>query len=249
MRDQLHQNLRSNIKVHQCLENISFLRRLEVYSDTELRVIFLKSRNAWFHSQWERLSTKNAYSYLSKLIDFTRDHLYEVITQYRVIFADSSSTLSSEETGDTQNDATVLSSWVIHQVGQFLEELRRHLPRIQEGSSIRNLMDLSISISRVGVDVSGHLPPIFEEHVLHMFSQVLSSGRKLFEESIQSEPLTSTAKALNPLSSMFSFTSLPLILFLTRGISGTQGYVGTQPSFVGITPPGFVDKQILARVE
>lgn len=94
MREQLHINLRQNIKMHQCSDNISFLRRLEVYSNTELRVIFLKSRNFWFQSQKSRLSTKNAYSYLSKLIDLTRDYLKEVITQYRIIFSNNTESSS-----------------------------------------------------------------------------------------------------------------------------------------------------------
>lgn len=94
MRDLLHKNLKGNIKVHQCMENISYLRRLEVFSDTEFRIIFLKSRDSWLQSQRSRLSTKNAYSYLSKLIDLTRDHLYEVITQYKIIFSDSESVVS-----------------------------------------------------------------------------------------------------------------------------------------------------------
>ena len=154
MRDQLHRNLRGNVKLQQCLENISYLRRLEMYSDMELRVIFLKSRDAWLQVQRERISPKNAYSFLSKLVDHTRDHIYEVITQYRIIFSDSAK-IGMFENNEGRSDASVLSSWVVHQIEQFLSELRSHLPRVQEGSSIRNLMDLTISISRVGVDVSG----------------------------------------------------------------------------------------------
>jgi conserved oligomeric Golgi complex subunit 8 len=91
MLSQLHQNLRGNIQAKDCLENIAFLRRLDVYSETELRVTFLKSRDAWLASEVDRLSTNNAYSYLNNLLDLTRSHLYNVITQYRIVFTDSSS--------------------------------------------------------------------------------------------------------------------------------------------------------------
>jgi len=198
MRDMLHKNLRGNIKVHQCLENISYLRRLEIYSDTELRIIFLKSRDSWLYLQKSRLSPKNAFSYLNKLIDLTRDHLYEVITQYRIIFSDASPESNANEVGG-KNESSILSSWVVHRVEEFVSELEKFLARVNEGSSIRNLMELSISISRVGVDISGFLPPIFETHVTRMFSGFLQTGTKYFSESIKTDAIISAAKARNPL--------------------------------------------------
>ena len=94
-----------------------------------------------------------------------------------------------------------MSSWVVHQIQYFISELEKHLVRINEGSSIRNLMDHSISISRVGVDISGFLPRIFEHHVLQMFSEFLTSATDAFSDSIKSDTIVSAAKALNPLLS------------------------------------------------
>lgn len=64
-------------------------------------------------------------------------------------------------------------------------------------------MDHSLSISRVGVDVSGFLPPIFEQHIQKMFSTFLTNATDVFSESIKSDTIVSAAKAHNPLLSKY----------------------------------------------
>ena len=90
----------------------------------------------------------------------------------------------------------------MHQVDSFTSELAKFLVRVNEGSSLRNLMDLSISISRVGVDISGFLPPLFESNVIRLFSNILGHATEAFSESIKTDSILSAAKAQNPLMSM-----------------------------------------------
>lgn len=86
---QLHQKLKGNIQVTACLRVIGFLRQLEIYNESQLRISFLKSRDFWLISQIEQISTQNPYSYLSKYIDLTRSNLFDIITQFRAIFSDT----------------------------------------------------------------------------------------------------------------------------------------------------------------
>lgn len=83
-----------------------------------------------------------------------------------------------------------------------MAELEKHIVRVHEGSSIRNLMDLCISSSRVGVDLSYFLPPLFEGQVLRMFSNVLENATESFSETIKTDLIISAAKARNPLLSL-----------------------------------------------
>lgn len=114
-----------------------------------------------------------------------------------------------------KSDSTILSSWIVHQTEIFLEELEKYIVRVHEGSSLRNLMDLCISSSRVGVDLSCFLPPLFEGQVLRMFSNILDSATESFAETIKTEPIISAAKARNPLLSLFFYISVSFLYFYT----------------------------------
>lgn len=67
-------------------------------------------------------------------------------------------------------------SWAEHRVCLYLEALRRHLPRITEGGSLASVLEhcmyCGMSLARVGLDIRGLLPPIFEACVLNLFSKV-----------------------------------------------------------------------------
>jgi hypothetical protein len=58
---QLHQQLRTNVQLPQCLKIIGLLRRLEVYSESELRINFLKCRDAWLQSMIDTVPNSTPY--------------------------------------------------------------------------------------------------------------------------------------------------------------------------------------------
>lgn len=62
-------------------------------------------------------------------------HLFDVVNQYRAIFADDTS--GSEE----NYDGGLLFSWAMHQITSHLQTLKLMLPKITEGGSLSNILD------------------------------------------------------------------------------------------------------------
>ncbi|XP_024979317.1 conserved oligomeric Golgi complex subunit 8 [Cynara cardunculus var. scolymus] len=176
---QLLQKLRSNIQLPECLRIIGYLRRIGVYSEYEMRLQFLRCRESWLSGILDELDQRNAYEYLKGMVNCHRMHLFDVVNQYRAIFADDTS--GSEE----NYDGGLLFSWAMHQIAAHLKTLKIMLPKITEGGSLSNILDqcmyCAMGLGWVGLDFRGLLPPLFEEAVLNLFSKNMSTAAENFQ--------------------------------------------------------------------
>ncbi|KAI3715367.1 hypothetical protein L6452_22348 [Arctium lappa] len=176
---QLLQKLRSNIQLPECLRIIGYLRRIGVYSEYEMRLQFLRCRESWLSGILDDLDQRNAYEYLKGMVNCHRMHLFDVVNQYRAIFADDTS--GSEE----NYDGGLLFSWAMHQIAAHLKTLKIMLPKITEGGSLSNILDqcmyCAMGLGWVGLDFRGLLPPLFEEAVLNLFSKNMSTAVENFQ--------------------------------------------------------------------
>lgn len=73
---------------------------------------FLQCREEWLAELVAALDETNAYDYLKRLTDVHRLQLFDVVMQYRAIFADD----TSSQEDDAASDAGALFSWAEHRV-------------------------------------------------------------------------------------------------------------------------------------
>lgn len=86
-------------------------------------------------------------------------------------------------------EGAVLYTWVQHRMVHFLAALQNHLPGIEEGTNLasvlENCMHCCSSLSRVGLDFSSLLEPLFQLCVLRLFSAKLAVAVEAFQQRLE----------------------------------------------------------------
>ncbi|XP_045615267.1 conserved oligomeric Golgi complex subunit 8 isoform X1 [Procambarus clarkii] len=187
MLSQLLAQLRSPLALPQCLKVIGLLRRLDVFTEPELRLKFLQARDSWFNGILKGIPKEDAYQHIIKVVEASRVHLFDIVTQYRAIFSDDDTRFSL---GDPEvNEQAIFHGWILHKVNQFIKIVEKDLQRgvgTNLEAVLAQCMFFGQSFSRIGADFRNLLIPLFQKAALLQCEKDIRTANIKFDETLSS---------------------------------------------------------------
>lgn len=178
--------LSTNIQLPDCLKVVGYLRRMDVFNDSELRIKFLQARDSWFQKVISDIDKTDAYEHVIKVIENSRVHLFDITTQYRAIFSDDDPLLLVRE--DSKGNCAIFHSWITWKISWFLSILEIDISADLGGridSVLAQCMYFGLSFSRVNIDFRPLLIPIFQNVALKKFYSAVERATFKFERIIE----------------------------------------------------------------
>lgn len=202
---------------------MGYLRRINAFSEPDLRLQFLRCREEWINRLVSDLEENDSYEYLKKLTEVMRLHLFDAIMMYQAVFFDSAGSSPDTSRQVSIKESAALYSWVQHRMVLFEQALVNHLPRIHEGGNLASVLEHCLycgsSLSRVGLDFQASLHPLFEQSVMSIFSVTLANALEAFNSRLESH----------------KWVSLPAMASRSKAVNGDQVVNGAdQPD---LAPP------------
>lgn len=77
---------------------------------------FLQARDTWLQSVLASISSDDPYYHITKTIETSRVHLFDIVTQYRAIFSDDDPILSMKNE-DSPIYGNLFHCWIVQKVG------------------------------------------------------------------------------------------------------------------------------------
>lgn len=188
--------LKNPVQLPVCLRIVGFLRRLDVFSEFRLRMLFLQCRREWMRSGTDSTNATTQQAQLVALSDSTRAMMFEVITQYRAVFNDNlgedednfEDSVRKKYSEGQIDSSTILFDWTSSCIANYLEKLEKGVKEITGCAALNTVLQQAMycgqSLGRVGADFRSALPPMFEDAVLRIYNSHLNAALRQFEMMI-----------------------------------------------------------------
>ena len=221
MLGQLVGQLRAQVQLPQCLKVISFLRRMDVFTEAELRLKFLQSREAWLSSVVAAVPRDDPHTHLTKTMELLRVNLFDIVTQYRSIFSDDTDHLASVTVASDEekfDNRLLFTSWLSRKVQQCLKTIVEDLEAgVSSFESVMGqAMYFGLSFGRVGYDFRPLLAPVFSTAIEKQFLTKLApdSAVKVVSESLSALTLASLPVSPAMMSTLTTSAASPPLSLL-----------------------------------
>lgn len=186
MLTQLLSKLQTNIQLPECLKIVGFLRRMDIFNEAELRIKFLQARDTWFKKVIGDIDATDPYQHVIKVIESSRIHLFDIITQYRAIFSDDDPVLLVHN--NSKSNCAIFHSWMTMKISWFLHTLETDISSNLGGridSVFAQCMYFGLSFSRVNIDFRPLLIPIFQNVILRKFQSEIELATQRFVKTMK----------------------------------------------------------------
>ncbi|CAH1100808.1 unnamed protein product [Psylliodes chrysocephalus] len=186
MLHQLLSQLRQDLSLPKCLQIVGHLRRMEIFSEPELRLKFLQARSHWLEQQLNSLSRDDLIVHLTKTVEITRVNLFNILTQYTAIFNDDEHSPLTVSQSKTTNQNIIFKSWLQHRLSYFLVTLDEDLSTATSFETIFDqCMYFGFSFRKVGCDFRPWIIPIFTKHIHQNFVNSVTTADRNFMRNIE----------------------------------------------------------------
>ncbi|XP_053684204.1 conserved oligomeric Golgi complex subunit 8 [Sabethes cyaneus] len=188
---QLLSQLRTDLQLPKCLQVVGYLRRMQAFTTPELKLKFLQIRTSWFRNLLGKIPQQDAHTHLTKTIEATRIHLFNIITQYRAIFPDEEDLMSMSVITSDRNatdGSKIFHSWLHDQIVAFISVLEKDLASNNINSFdtiLGQCMYFGLSFSRVGVDFRSLIAPVFVKVISSNFQATIIKITLQFEQDME----------------------------------------------------------------
>ncbi|XP_078037313.1 conserved oligomeric Golgi complex subunit 8 [Augochlora pura] len=212
-------SLRGDLPLPRCLQLVGLLRSMDAFTEPELRIKFLQARDSWLQSLLNAIPKDDPNLHITKTIELSRIHLFNIITQYRAMFNDDELIMPGRD--PTVNECAIFYHWIEEKISQFLTTLEQDLPGVTSIDSILGQCTyFGLSFGRVGVDFTGRMSDIFVRVIGEKFESNIRKTTKRFEKDMESFTLinkiqrtnmkinTTTVKSENPPEQLVEFYPL-----------------------------------------
>ena len=191
---QLLTQLRTDLQLPKCLQVVGYLRRMQAFTGSELKLKFLQTRTSWLKDVLATIPSDDAQLHLTKTIEASRVHLFNIITQYRALFPDDEDTFSpvgptmGNERMAAGDEGKIFHSWLHDQIMDFVRTLERDLASndlVSYDTILGQCMYFGLSFSRVGIDFRALVAPVFVRVIGNRFRATMARATAQFERDIE----------------------------------------------------------------
>ncbi|CAG5099895.1 Similar to Cog8: Conserved oligomeric Golgi complex subunit 8 (Drosophila melanogaster) [Cotesia congregata] len=177
-------SLRGDLPLAKCLQLVGLLRSMDAFTEAELRIKFLQARDSWFQGLLNAIPKEDSNFHLTKTIELSRIHLFNIITQYRAMFNDDDHSIVGRD--NVINESAIFCHWLEEKLSQFLATLEHDLPNVTSIDSILGQCTyFGLSFGRVGADFTTRMSTIFIQVISNKFLKNIHSAIKKFEKDME----------------------------------------------------------------